>query len=98
MSELTNGEQFLVNALAETIAVGRQRALYSGQFNGNTKRTKLWDEFGYTTRKGLGKKLTRNNQEQKVSLRAQQVLMIDETKEYRNRLPGCGFLSCSMQG
>ncbi|WP_025903262.1 DUF1073 domain-containing protein [Tatumella sp. UCD-D_suzukii] len=45
MSELTNGEQFLVNALAES--VGRQRMLYASQFNGNTKRTKLWDEFGY---------------------------------------------------
>ncbi|MBC3250460.1 DUF1073 domain-containing protein [Serratia fonticola] len=47
MSEQNNEVKFLVNALAETIAVGRQRALYSGQFNGNTKRTKLWDEFGY---------------------------------------------------
>lgn len=45
MSELTNGEQFLVNALTD--AIGRSRALYAGQFNGNTKRTKLWDEFGY---------------------------------------------------
>lgn len=44
MSELTTGEQFLVNALAD--AVGRQRMLYAGM-NGNTKRTKLWDEFGY---------------------------------------------------
>lgn len=44
MSELTNGEQFLVNALAD--AIGRQRMLYAG-VSGNTKRTKLWDEFGY---------------------------------------------------
>lgn len=44
MSDLTTGEQFLVNALAD--AVGRQRMLYAGM-NGNTKRTKLWDEFGY---------------------------------------------------
>ncbi len=47
MSDTNNEVQFLVNALAETMAVGRQRALYAGQFNGNTKRTKLWDEFGY---------------------------------------------------
>ena len=45
MSELTNGEQFLVNALAD--AIGRQRMLYAYGQNGNTKRTKLWDEFGY---------------------------------------------------
>lgn len=44
MSDLTTEAQFLVNALAD--AVGRQRMLYSGM-NGNTKRTKLWDEFGY---------------------------------------------------
>ena len=44
MSELTTEAQFLVNALAD--AVGRQRMLYAGM-NGNTKRTKLWDEFGY---------------------------------------------------
>lgn len=44
MSELSTGEQFLVNALAD--AIGRQRMLYAGQ-PGNTKRTKLWDEFGY---------------------------------------------------
>ena len=44
MSELNSGEQFLVNALAD--AIGRQRMLYAGM-NGNTKRTKLWDEFGY---------------------------------------------------
>lgn len=44
MSELSNGEQFLVNALAHEI--GRQRMMYAGQ-PGNTKRTKLWDEFGY---------------------------------------------------
>lgn len=44
MSELSTGEQFLVNALAD--AFGRQRMLYAGQ-PGNTKRTKLWDEFGY---------------------------------------------------
>ncbi|HAX9726161.1 TPA: DUF1073 domain-containing protein [Serratia marcescens] len=47
MSEQNNEVAFLVNALADTIALGRQRALYTGQFNGNTKRTKLWDEFGY---------------------------------------------------
>jgi hypothetical protein len=35
---------FLVNALAD--AIGRQRMLYAGR-NGNVKRTKLWDEFGY---------------------------------------------------
>ncbi|MGB8664397.1 MAG: anti-CBASS Acb1 family protein [Serratia inhibens] len=45
MSEQNNEALFLVNALAD--AMGRQRALYAGQFNGNTKRTKLWDEFGY---------------------------------------------------
>lgn len=44
MSELSNGEQFLVNALAHEI--GRQRMMYAGR-PGNTKRTKLWDEFGY---------------------------------------------------
>jgi len=44
VSELSTGEQFLVNALAD--AIGRQRMLYAGQ-PGNTKRTKLWDEFGY---------------------------------------------------
>lgn len=44
MSELSTGEQFLVNALAD--AIGRQRMLYAGR-NGNIKRTKLWDEFGY---------------------------------------------------
>lgn len=43
MSELTSGEQFLVNALAE---IGRGRALYAGR-QGNTKRTKLYEEFGY---------------------------------------------------
>lgn len=43
MSELTSGEQFLVNALAE---IGRGRSLYAGR-QGNTKRTKLYDEFGY---------------------------------------------------
>lgn len=37
-------ENFLVNALAAT--VGRLRSMYAG-VNGNTKRTKLWDEFGY---------------------------------------------------
>jgi hypothetical protein len=47
VSEENNEVVFLVNALAETMAIGRQRALYTGQFNGNTKRTKLWDEFGY---------------------------------------------------
>lgn len=44
MSELTTEAQFLVNALVD--AVGRQRMLYAGM-NGNTKRTKLWEEFGY---------------------------------------------------
>jgi len=44
VSELSNGEQFLVNALAD--AIGWQRMMYAGR-NGNTKRTKLWDEFGY---------------------------------------------------
>ncbi|WP_230118367.1 DUF1073 domain-containing protein [Serratia marcescens] len=44
MSELTTEAQFLVNALTD--AIGRQRMLYAGM-NGNTKRTKLWDEFGY---------------------------------------------------
>jgi len=44
VSDLTTEAQFLVNALAD--AVGRQRMLYAGM-NGNTKRTKLWDEFGY---------------------------------------------------
>lgn len=44
MSELSTGEQFLVNALAD--AIGRQRLLYGGH-NGNIKRTKLWEEFGY---------------------------------------------------
>lgn len=43
MSELTSGEQFLVNALAE---IGRGRSLYGGR-QGNTKRTKLYEEFGY---------------------------------------------------
>lgn len=47
MSNANNEVQFLVNALADQVAVGRQRALYAGKFNGNTKRTKLWDEFGY---------------------------------------------------
>jgi hypothetical protein len=44
VSELTNGEQFLVNALSD--AIGRSRSLYGGR-QGNTKRTKLYDEFGY---------------------------------------------------
>lgn len=44
MNELSAGEQFLVNAVADI--VGRQRMLYAGR-NGNVKRTKLWDEFGY---------------------------------------------------
>lgn len=44
MSEQSNEVEFLVNALAEQI--GRQRMLYAGR-NGNVKRTKLWDEFGY---------------------------------------------------
>lgn len=47
MSDTNNEVQFLVNALADQVAVGRQRALYAGQFNGNTKRTTLWEEFGY---------------------------------------------------
>ncbi|PJZ07352.1 DUF1073 domain-containing protein [Pantoea rodasii] len=50
MSELKPGESFLVNALAAT--VGRLRSLYSG-VNGNTKRTKLWDEFGYPDQIGF---------------------------------------------
>ncbi|MDU7480387.1 MAG: DUF1073 domain-containing protein [Hafnia alvei] len=45
MSDLNSEEQFLVNALAD--AIGRQRMLYAHGPNGNTKRTKLWDEFGY---------------------------------------------------
>ncbi|MFP1783157.1 DUF1073 domain-containing protein [Lonsdalea quercina] len=45
MSEKNNEVSFLVNTVADL--VGRQRMLYAGQFNGNTKRTKLWDEFGY---------------------------------------------------
>ena len=44
MSEQQGEVSFLVNALAD--AIGRQRMLYTGQ-PGNTKRTKLWDEFGY---------------------------------------------------
>lgn len=51
MSELTNGEQFLVNALAD--AIGRQRMLYAYGQNGNTKRTKLWEEFGYPQNVGF---------------------------------------------
>jgi hypothetical protein len=47
VSDTNNEVQFLVNALADQVAVGRQRALYAGQFNGNTKRTTLWEEFGY---------------------------------------------------
>lgn len=47
MSDTNNEVHFLVNALADAARVGRDRALYAGQFNGNTKRTKLWDEFGY---------------------------------------------------
>ncbi|ADU69439.1 DUF1073 domain-containing protein [Pantoea sp. At-9b] len=50
MSELKPGENFLVNALAAT--VGRLRSLYAG-VNGNTKRTKLWDEFGYPDQIGF---------------------------------------------
>ncbi|MBF4179329.1 DUF1073 domain-containing protein [Lelliottia nimipressuralis] len=46
MSEQNSEVQFLVNALADQIAVGRQRMLYAVQ-PGNTKRTQLWDEFGY---------------------------------------------------
>jgi len=44
VSEQQGEVSFLVNALAD--AIGRQRMLYAGQ-PGNTKRTKLWDEFGY---------------------------------------------------
>lgn len=44
MSEQQGEVSFLVNALAD--AVGRQRMQYAGR-NGNVKRTKLWDEFGY---------------------------------------------------
>lgn len=43
-------ENFLVNALAAT--VGRLRSMYAG-VNGNTKRTKLWDEFGYPDQVGF---------------------------------------------
>lgn len=50
MSDLKPGENFLVNALAAT--VGRLRSLYAG-VNGNTKRTKLWDEFGYPDQVGF---------------------------------------------
>lgn len=44
MGKLNGQEQFLVNAL--TNAIGRQRELYATP-GGNSKRTKLWDEFGY---------------------------------------------------
>ena len=44
MSEQQGEVSFLVNALSD--AIGRQRMLYAGR-NGNVKRTKLWDEFGY---------------------------------------------------
>lgn len=44
MSEQSNEVTFLVNALAD--AMGRQRMLYGGH-QGNTKRTKLYEEFGY---------------------------------------------------
>ena len=44
MSEQQGEVSFLVNALAD--AIGRQRMQYAGR-NGNVKRTKLWDEFGY---------------------------------------------------
>lgn len=44
MNEQKSEVAFLVNAVADL--VGRQRMLYAG-INGNTKRTKLWDEFGY---------------------------------------------------
>lgn len=50
MSEQNNEIKFLVNALAEQI--GRQRMQYAG-INGNTKRTKLWDEFGYPEQVGF---------------------------------------------
>ena len=50
MSELSTGEQFLVNALAD--AIGRQRMMY-GARNGNTKRTKLYEEFGYPNELGF---------------------------------------------
>ncbi|MGG4623982.1 DUF1073 domain-containing protein [Serratia odorifera] len=51
MSELNSGEKFLVNALAD--AIGRQRMLYAYGQNGNTKRTKLWEEFGYPNNIGF---------------------------------------------
>ena len=44
MSEQQGEVSFLVNALAD--AIGRQRMQYAGR-NGNVKRTKFWDEFGY---------------------------------------------------
>lgn len=44
MSEQQGEVTFLVNALAD--AIGRKRMQYAGR-NGNVKRTKLWDEFGY---------------------------------------------------
>jgi len=44
VSEQSNEVTFLVNALAD--AMGRQRMLYAGN-QGNTKRTKLYEEFGY---------------------------------------------------
>lgn len=50
MSELSNGEQFLVNALAHEI--GRQRMMYASK-PGNTKRTKLYEEFGYPDELGF---------------------------------------------
>lgn len=50
MSELSNGEQFLVNALAHEI--GRQRMMYASR-PGNTKRTKLYEEFGYPDELGF---------------------------------------------
>lgn len=49
MSEQQGEVSFLVNALAD--AIGRQRMQYAGR-NGNVKRTKLWDEFGYLSFEG----------------------------------------------
>lgn len=51
MSEQQGEVSFLVNALAD--AIGRQRMLYANGQNGNTKRTKLWDEFGYPSDVGF---------------------------------------------
>ncbi|EMC4149906.1 DUF1073 domain-containing protein [Cronobacter sakazakii] len=51
MSEQQGEVSFLVNALAD--AIGWQRMLYANGQNGNTKRTKLWDEFGYPSEVGF---------------------------------------------